>query len=100
MELLSKHEHDEGLNNNIPLVTHIEYARGEGGMFTQLPPPIIAIDVESLNGDEGNRLYDSKSMDDENHNNNSLSTVHSDTNQPNNDENYMRLLRKVKKMPG
>ena len=69
MKLLTEKEHDED-NDNIPLVTNIEYATGAGGMFTQPPPPTIAADVESLNDEPepvvDERVYDSESEDDGN----------------------------------
>ena len=59
-------------------------------MFTQPPPPIIAVGVELLNDDEGNIVYDSKS-EEEDDNVNGKSSVHGNNIQPNNDENNVTI---------
>ena len=67
MKLLTEHDYVDDNNTNIPLVTNIEYATGQGDMFTQPPPPTIAGDVESLNDELGVKIHENDSNDHVNH---------------------------------
>ena len=78
MKLLTEHDYDDDNNPNVPLVTNIEYATGQGDMLTQPPPPTIADDVESLNNELGVKIDENESNDHDDHVNHKFSIEDSD----------------------
>ena len=66
MKLSTEDNFDDDNDINIPIVTNVEFAAGQGGMFTQPPPPTIAADVESLNDKVGDKVDEIESEDDDN----------------------------------
>ena len=65
MKLSTEDNYDDNNDIDIPIVTNVEFATGQGGMFTQPPPPTIAADAESLNDELGDKVDKNESDDDD-----------------------------------
>ena len=101
MTLLTEDTFDEDTNRDKSLISNLEYATGDGNLFTQPPPPTIAADVESLadevedtkNDDRDNMLHESDSEDSNDEGDDLLAQMMDDTDHVQVDKKPGNLIR-------